>query len=249
MTRGIIYVAFGKEYSRLALNTLKYSRMFAQLPMAVVVNNPDDIPLFENIRAQAIYVDCKTDHNRDIKTLINLYTPFDITLYMDCDSIIHRPGIEIIFDILGDADILLQRHSTWRSHRAYYKIYQRAMLAAGIHSLPIDIMIGGFFCFKKNDTTGRMFQLWNKYWKLNGCGRDMPSLACAVKNTPDLKYNTITRNEDKIFSYGIDKKCIVVHRSGGHDLTVFGIPRHKQNKPFDRQNKDDWELTFFNQGG
>lgn len=245
MTKGLIYVAFGDEYLKLALSTIAYSRKFTDLPITVVYNSKSFMVSsmkLENV--SFVYCGIPTDKNRAVKTSINSITPYDLTLYMDCDSVIQKKGIKKVFNLLGDADILLQRYSKWVEGKPYYNIYKNTALKTGA-TLPLDVFIGGFFCFRKNERTANFFNTWNKFWELNSSGRDMPSLACAVQKSYLFK-NIITMNEHKMFSFGIDKKCVAVHRKRFDDLfRSFNIPIHKQNKQFDKKINNDWKLVQF----
>jgi hypothetical protein len=245
MTKGVIYVAFGDEYLKLALNTIAYSRKYTALPITVVNNSKSFMVSSEKIdNVSFVYCGLPTMKNRMVKTSINTITPYDLTLYMDCDSVIHKKGIEEVFNLLGDADILLQRYSRWVEEKPYYNIYKNAVVKTEC-TLPLDVYIGGFFCFRKNERTATFFNTWNHFWELNGSGRDMPSLACAVQKCSMVK-RVITMNEHKIFSFGIDKKCVAVHRKRFDDLfRYFGLPIHKQNKPFDKKINNDWKLVQF----
>lgn len=245
MSRGIVYIAFGPEYERLAGETISRSLPFiGNLPVCLLINNRRPLAgtlELEEKGVSVVFIDAPTDRNRDVKTRLFNYSPFDETLYIDTDSVVRKPGIEKIFDFLHGNDAVFQLHKTWRKNEKYYDLYRRALSMFGCIQ-PLRIFIGGFFAFKKTEKTGLFFSRWNEYWKRFGSGRDMPPLACAMQKS-GLECACITRQNDRIFSFGVNEDCIVVHRVKRNDLeTKFGISAHRQNKPFDR--RADWALVY-----
>lgn len=243
LTRGIVMIAMGAEYEKLAAATIRHSMLHTSLPFAVVFNNDTPAGDWSGLIVHRIIVDCQTDKNRLIKTQLYKYTPYIQTMYMDVDAVIQASGIERVFDGLQNAPAVFQRHTTWSKFKKYYDIYRRAIIQFD-SALPVDIMLGGFFAFNRDPRVAAFFDLWRNYWVSFGCGRDMPPLACAVKNS-GLPYHTITCQVDKLFSFGYRGDCIAVHRVRGDDLQKkFNIPEHKQNKPFDIGHKDDWAMVY-----
>jgi SAM-dependent methyltransferase len=244
--RGIVYIAFGQNYCDLAANTIEISRKHTELPITVITNIPDEKRSGKWLKipdVSFLYLPYETNENRVVKTQLYKYTPYDITLYIDTDAIIQKPGIERVFEGLKTNHIVLQRHTRWEKFKKYYEIYRRAAKQFDC-SLPLDIFIGGFFCFRKTVDVERFFDLWFEYWEDFGMGRDMPPLACAVQNS-GINYSVVTKNEDKLFSFGIDSDCVAIHRVQKNDLAKFNIPAHKQNKPFDVNKRTDWTQVYF----
>ena len=247
MGRGIVYIAFGEEYDRLASHTVILSKKNTRLPITVITNLKERNSKWDECRdINFVYLDAPTDSNRDIKTQLYKYTPYDETLYIDCDSVIWKPGIEGVFPLLAKHDVLLQRFYSWTEGRKYYRLYRDSLKSLEIQ-LPVTIYIGGFWAFRKNESSIKFFDLWNQYWKRFGSGRDMPALACAVKNS-EIKHFDASPNDYKFFSFGINKDMIVVHRVNSDDLLKhFGIPRYKQNKPFDQGTKGAWKMIHYDE--
>jgi SAM-dependent methyltransferase len=243
--RGIVMIAMGEEYERLASETLQHSIRNVEIPVTVIFNRENYTGDWSGLELiNKVFVNCETNKNREIKTQLYEYTPYEETLYMDVDAVIHKKGIEKVFDKLKTAHIVFQRHFEWVKYKKYYDIYRRAMNMFDCQ-LPIDVMIGGFFAFRKTSDVKTFFDLWLEYWEDFGSGRDMPPLACAVQNS-GINYNTITRQDDKFFSFGMDYECVAIHRVHGDDLKYFGIKPHKQNKPFDVGCREDWNMVYFN---
>lgn len=245
-TRGIVMVVFGEEYDRLASRTVAHSLRHTSLPITILTNlvkRCDFWPKAEQIKF--VHLDEKTNNNRCVKTLLYKYTPYDETLYMDCDAVIQRDGVERIFNYLSGVDIVFQKHSSWIIGKRYYRIYKRTAMAFGVEP-PFNIFIGGFWAFKNNHGARSFFDIWNSFWAKTGRGRDMPSLACAVVKS-GVNHNYITKLEHKIFSFGMEDDVVVCHRVFGDDLLKkFNIPKHKQNKPFD-VDRGDWVKVLWDE--
>jgi SAM-dependent methyltransferase len=244
MNRGIVMIAMGSEYEKLAAATIRASLPNISVPLTIIFNTNTPVGDWVGLdKINKIVIPINTDSNREIKVQLYRYTPYDKTLYIDVDSVIRRPGIEKIFDRLLTDHIVFQQHNRWEPFKKYYDIYRRAMKQFDCH-LPINIMIGGFFAFRKTSDTRRFFDLWLEYWEDFGRGRDMPPLACAIQNS-GIRHSIITRQTDKLFSFGFDSECIAIHRMKRDDLRFFNIPEHIQNKPFDKGNNCDWTPVYF----
>jgi len=243
MTRGICMIAFGKEYDRLAAHTVAYSRKYVSCPITVLSNLKERDPKWQEVPGiNFLDVDIPTDQNRQVKIELYKYTPYDETLYMDVDAIVVKPGIEKIFDLFGERDIVLQHHAMWKPGEPYSRIYRDTVRKYGL-TLPIHVCIGGFWAFRKTPETIAFFEQWLKNWIETGRGRDMPSLACAITQTK-LKYSVINRIDDKLFSFSVHTDCVAIHRVKKDDLKRFGIPIHKQNKPFDNIECGNWDKVY-----
>jgi hypothetical protein len=183
MNRGIVYIAFGEEYDRLAAHTVAYSRQFISCPITVLSNvKTRDKKWTEIPDINFIDLDIPTEQNRRVKIELYKYTPYDETIYLDVDSVVTKPGIEKMFDGLKENDIVFQQHTFWKSGKRYYKIYAETMKQFGV-SLPLCVCLGGFWAFKNTEGTKSFFKQWILNWIETGKGRDMPSMACAIKQS------------------------------------------------------------------
>lgn len=246
MTRGICVLAFGEEYDRLAAHTVAYSRQFISCPITVLSNLKIRNKKWNEIPGiNFIDLDIPTEENRRVKIELYKYTPYDETIYLDVDSIVTKPGIEKMFDGLNNNDIVFQQHTFWKQGKRYYKIYAETMKRFNV-SLPLCVALGGFWAFKKTEETETLFKQWLSNWIETGKGRDMPSLACAIKQT-GIRHSLVYKAIEKLFSFGMTSDCVVVHRVYGDDLKTFGIPKHKQNKPFDVGHRDNWDMVYFDE--
>jgi hypothetical protein len=248
-TRGICYIAFGSEYDKLAAYTIGLSRPFISCPITVLSNIPAkkrskkwrEVP-----DVKFIDVNVLTCYNREVKIQIYKYTPYDETIYLDCDSIVRRAGIEGVFDHLAGKNIVFQHHKLWDvPEKRYYRLYRDTAKKLGI-DIPVHVMLGGFWAFRKSPDTTEFFEKWREFWKKMGSGRDMPSLAMAIKKT-GIDHSIIYKQQENYFSFGIHSDAIVVHRMGKDDLSnYFGIPEYRANKPFDVGNRSFWDLVAWN---
>jgi hypothetical protein len=247
VTRGIVFIAFGQEYDKLAAHTVAKSRQFISVPITVLTNIENRHPKWKDVPdVNFIFLDMPTSENRAVKTQIYKYTPYDETLYVDCDSVFIKAGIERVFDHLKESDVVLQHCSLWLDGKKYYRIYRDAAVKFGI-SLPLRVYMGGFWAFRKTPETIKFFDLWNEYWKTLGAGRDMPALACAVLKSR-IPHDIVFKNDHKFFSYGITDEAIIVHGVRLDDLNKhYGIPIHHQYKEFDRGNAHLWKMVYFDE--
>lgn len=245
MTRGYLYLAFGAEYDKLAAHTIAKSMEFVRLPVTVISNVKDKCEKWNSIQGvNFINLNYPDDDNRGVRTSLINYTPYDETLYIDCDSVIVKPGIEKIFDLLNGKDAVFQQCYEWLPGKRYFKIYRDAARLFSI-SLPWKIFNGGFFAFRKTYKAYDFFVYWYDYWRIHSVGRDMPAMAAAVRNS-GLTYATVTKEKDKFFSFGMTSDAIVLHRIKFDDLNRhFGIPIHNHNKKFDEGNAWFWEKVYF----
>lgn len=221
MSRGIVLLMFGDEYGKIGTACLKISKKHTKLPFKVFCGKPEK--------------------NRMFKTNLVKHTPFDKTLYLDCDSIIQKPGIEQVFDFLEDYDMVLRRYYRWEKGDKILRIYKRAMREFGV-SLPLDIWNGAFIAFQQNGTVAEFFHRWNKYWRVFGRGREMPPLACAVKKTKELRVKIAPKHFFE--PDGLSNDVIVQHYTGKKFLKKFGLPEFERWTPFDKDPKDfTWVKT------
>jgi hypothetical protein len=250
MKRGILYVVFGEEYWKIAAACMRISRKNTNYPFYVVTNLHGDLSVPDNTKV--CRVNAKTEENRDYKTRMVNITPFDETLYLDCDSIIQRPGIGAAFDALDEPrlsqgavevvpDVVLNKFIEWRMGDRVLNIYARAMKMFGVQ-LPLTVYNGAFICFRKNGIVRTFFQLWRSYWEKFGRGREMPCLACAVKNLNDLM---VSKAPKKMFeAEKLDPDVVVQHYTGGKFLEKFSLPKWTRWAPFDCDPNDfHWSKT------
>ena len=242
MSIGIITVAFGDHYDRLAAHAFLYSRKFTDLPVFVLTNIPkekrhktwDHIP-----GVQFMEFNKPQSKNRKAKLHIVNFTPFEKTLYMDCDSVVQNKGVELFADLLNDKDMVFNPRITFEPGQKIANIYARCMKQFGV-SKPISIHNGGLFAFKKNETTLAFFKQWFDMWSQFGAGREMPPLNCAIKKS-GMDFNKFPQNYFADNHYNPD--AIVQHSWHRESFAKqFSVPVWEEYKPFDKGQEDDFRL-------
>jgi len=235
LEKGIVYIAFGRDYDNFAAHTIAYSRQFTDLPICIFTNLDETqrSVKWDGIKGVVFkHVEKSVLFNRDLKTRMFEYSPFDLTLCLDCDSVIQREGVENLFDMTHDFDMSLCVNLYWKENNKVLKIYKEAMKRAG-SKLPITIYSGAFQLFRKTQQTSDFYSLWNQYWKNNGSGRDMPALNCAVQNSGVRVFGIKTI--DKVFAAEHKQENVIIqHRYTGDFCKRFGLPEYRPWKPFDK---------------
>ena len=241
---GILTIAFGGEYDKIAAHTIRYAaRLIETLPPISVITN-----LHEQNRC-SVWTEvqrlCQVDYtyfegspaedNRKFKMQMADLTPFDKTIYIDADSVIQKSGIECIFDMLDHSDFVLNGLYHWRCGDKVPNIYAKSMLACGA-KLPLNCYNGGFLAWRSGLTANAVFDIWRDYWKRTGQGRDMPALACAVQRVKPLIFDV---GMSPVFAADTKKPdCIIQHNYNDTFFTDFDLPTYQESKPFDSDPTD-----------
>ncbi len=242
MRKGLLYVVFGKEYDRMAAYSIAFSRRYTNLPICVLTNLEERDAKWRKIEnIEFKYIPALLEENRDVKTRMIQYSPFDLTLYIDCDSVIEKIGIEKVFRMLGNNDLLVQKYKTFEKGNKVLQIYKRMMHQVGIE-LPMTRYLGGFVLFRKNERVCNFFKLWNEYYKI-GTGADMPAFCCAIKNS-NLFISVITI-KDKVFAVHKRRGFIIQHNFKGKLDKEFGLPKWEPWREFDANHDQDMEWVDF----
>jgi len=211
---GIIFLVFGEEFYKMAMKTISYSRKYTDIPFKILTNiRINEFDSIDNTRVE--YMDMATRDNRQVKTTMINYSPFDRTIYMDCDAIIQKKGIENVFDMLDNRDIMLNLYGIWRDSRQSLSYYRITMDRLRIN-YPIEIYYGAIIGFNKTDAAKTFFSNWNNNWRKSGIRRDMPALACTIKKMPTLKIKKLY-TKDNVFKWGKSNNAIIIHEQGNRE--------------------------------
>jgi len=219
MKTGLLYVSFGSNCDRLLAYCVAYSRQFTKLPICVLTNITEsqrDAKWRDVDNIEFIYFDLPTESNRQIKTTMNQYAPFDYNIYMDADSFIWKVWFDDVIQMVlsTSPDIVFNHFCDYPyADGRFQNIYLRALRQFGCE-MPLRVYNGAFIGFKKNANTDKFFLTWNMLWKEFGAQREMPPLACAVQKVKELKINCLPplffcpdgRNDDSVVqhNYGED---------------------------------------------
>lgn len=225
MGRGILYLAFGKEFDKLTAWSACYSRQFTKLPIRVLTNLLDRSLKWKDVsNATFQLLNIPSNQNRSVKVSLIEHSPFEETLFMDSDAVIQKHGIESLFDNLKLFDLCCQYFSTICSE--YDRNFERDFVKKTYHKLmlllkesyPIDLFGEAALLFNKSDFSRAFFGVWKRYWKMMGSARDMPAFSFAVKHLirsikvfrGDVKFCTNAENEDFFIQHkgfnGFEKK-------------------------------------------
>jgi hypothetical protein len=242
MSKGILTVAFGKHFEILAAEAMRYSRQFTDLPIHVLTNieekdrHNDVWKYLSGITFQCLYY--TQAENRKAKLRMNEYSPFDETLYMDCDSVIQNTGVEKFIDFFDGTNLILNYNKTYGAGEAHPKIYIDTLRKLGLN-LPLRVYHGALIGFKKTPDVDVFFKQWYKNWVTMGGGREMPSLCCAARQI----YVTKSQFPKNWFSGTYKKSRSIIQHDYGKDFCrKFNLTKWKDYKPF--KKSDDWDKVY-----
>ena len=148
--------------------------------MYVVTNIKfDKSKLISNLPFETvIFVDKESQYNRQIKTNVIHFAPFERGAYLDCDIEI-RGSMEPIFKCLDNFDVAMKLNVLPTK-----KDYD---VAPGIPGYLFPVWNGGVIFFRNNNRAKALFQKWTQIYNMEGKGSDQPALARAVYDTPDVR--------------------------------------------------------------
>ncbi len=220
--RGVVYIAFGKQYDYQCLCSAVILRHFTNLPIFVITNLAERSLGWRNVPGVEFDYHPSPNpeedkRNRAVKTSLDLYSPFDVTLFCDTDTAVQTGEFERGFDEAEkhDAMFSIRNVATVRGHLPdlnYKKAFDQFKM-----TFPATIYKEGVFFFKKGEGTRRLFSIWLDCWEKMAVGRDMPPLfaACQLAQGVDIG----------VLPYGWDSRDghIIMHGHG--DFHVPGLPR------------------------
>lgn len=148
MTRGYILVAsYKKDYytaAKLCAESLLDFYPEAKITLATHAEwvEEEDHDIFDTI----ITEDVPLDNRAKLWALSR--TPYDLTMYLDCDVIIEHEDISTIFDHLGDNDIIFTRNRPYNAKITKLSDDEEMIYHCGI------------FAYKKNAVTKKLTDDW-----------------------------------------------------------------------------------------
>jgi hypothetical protein len=173
---GVIYVALGPAYAIMAMVSINSIRIYSDVPISIIIDKSTadivKLPKLDNV----IIIDNCIEENRLIKSKIYDLSPYENTLYVDCDTII-KANIIDCFDYLEYFDIAVkQRQKAFpASGKGALKIFNGNKIVANQPHWN-----SGVIAFKKNSKTKKMFNHWSYLQKNLNYEFDQPALAQAV---------------------------------------------------------------------
>lgn len=175
-TKGIVYIALGVEYLEMATNSIlsiveNYSKT-EHLPNFKVFTDVDtsSIPRIDQIPSFFQYINPVEYPDNGvatayIKTILYHLSPFDITLYLDCDTKIVG-DISKIWSYCGNRIAVSRAFNPIKEDTIYsdsecIKTQQQLSVIGDFTQYNT-----GVFLFKKSPNTKSIFRAWNDEWEL-----------------------------------------------------------------------------------
>ena len=222
MSDGLLLVAFGDKFDRMAAKAIAYSRGYTDMPVTVLTNTTNKNGIWHHTGdVNFVYINDTDGRNRQYKTTMIDYSPYDRTLYIDADSVVQNKGIERAFEALGNNDVMLNVYGTW-ADRVPLSYYRQVFRALNIKT-PVRIYYGAFIGFTKSSGAREFFRRWNANWKKGGIAREMPALASTVKQMGDALKLRETNNTDRIFTWKKQTCFVIQHEYGREFWTKFNM--------------------------
>lgn len=253
-SRGIITVAFGKEYDKIAAHTAEITRRHTNLPICVVTNlmtNERHEKWEEVLNVSFVYLHWSQSGNRKAKLQLQRFTPFEDNIYIDADALVQLPHVEKLFDCLSSCSIGVQHYMDVTKTEKTVKICRTHMRKCGIEP-PMHVYCGGFFVWRNSNSiiTNGLFPLWYRNWVLTGRGREMFAFSCAIKRL-ELNIRHFVPKDDVFAPNYPLPNCLIQHNYNTQRrkdfFKDFGLPRYLEYKPFDGKRKDDWTWVHFDE--
>lgn len=225
---GVLYVALGPAYAIMALVSINSLRIYSDVPISIIIDKSTadtvKLPQLDDI----IIIEDSIEDNRLIKSKIFDYSPYENTLYIDCDTII-RANIIDCFDYLEYFDIAIKQRQIAYSAvgKGALKIFDGNQIVANQPHWNSGVIV-----FRKNAKTKKMFARWSYLQKNLNYEFDQPALAQAVIQS-DLRVVSL---EDK-WNYQ-DARAIyfqagtIIHYSSNLNFRIRNMLKNAEKKYF-----------------
>lgn len=183
VSEGVVYVAFGRPFLMMALNSAASLRASNPSRGITIVTNlgldaESVIPEFRREDDDWVHIDQTDGRNRLAKTSANEWSRYDRTLLLDADSVVLRP-LDIPFRLLGFADVLLKLDPKGQT-----RPWQRDEEILDIGPMgDIPAWNGGVIFFRRGSATRDFFSRWRDAFNERGSEFDQPALVEAVLTT------------------------------------------------------------------
>lgn len=187
MDRGVVYITFIKNKKADRIAELRHSvksikRFHPDLPITLFTDNDPKVKGIDKVEIVSI------DSER-VKQVYLPDTPYQKTLYLDCDTEIVKP-INEMFDLL-DRFELAATYDLIRKDPKKSKVYpDYAKIPDGFPEYA-----GGVILYKKCNETDMFFEAWrknyNNWYELTGQVRDQPSFRVSIWQCTFLKFHTL----------------------------------------------------------
>jgi hypothetical protein len=187
MKNGIVYITFVKNKKADRIKELKHSiksvkKTHSNLSITLFTDKDPKIKEIDNIKIISV------DSER-IKQNYLYDSPYENTLYLDCDTEIVG-SIEEVFGLMERFDIAAT-HDLIRKDKKKSDVYpDYAVIPDGFPEYA-----GGVILFKKSDAVKNFFEVWkrnfNTWCKLSGIVKDQPSFRVSLWQCSNLHVHTL----------------------------------------------------------
>ena len=180
INRGAVYIAFGELYLAMALFSVRTLRARnRELPVMIITNVPVDFSKFEflsNARDILKIIDVDEKFNRQIKTDLYSYVPFDYAVYIDADTYIVG-DLSNCWKFLDYFDVALKLNA-----KKQKTVGKGDQLVLGNSSYVRDLphFNSGVIFFKKSDASKSFFSYWHSAFSKGNIPYDQVSLVEAL---------------------------------------------------------------------
>ncbi|SEP14762.1 hypothetical protein [Aquisalimonas asiatica] len=174
--RGAVWLAYGEKFLLMAAHSARtLKEVSPSLGRSVITNVPVSRVKFfeEDLFSDVIFVDEPTDKNREKKVSIPDWSPFEETLFLDCDTEC-LADVSGLFSLLRNWPLII-KHNPWSS--------PREIDIDGVSSVELGLSEwnSGLIVFRKGDErVGEFFDVWRLNYELMGEGMDQPSLVKTI---------------------------------------------------------------------
>jgi hypothetical protein len=184
---GVLYITFKNNPKAHRYNELKHSvtslkNMHPNLKVALFTNHDPKFELIDEVRI----IDIKSDR---VKQDYLYDSPYDNTLYMDCDTEVVGP-IEEIFNLMNRFDLAAVQDQIRKDPKKSAKYSDYADIPDGFPEYA-----GGVILFRKCEAVENFFKVWRRnfkrWYKLTKEVRDQPSFRVSLWQCQNLKLHTL----------------------------------------------------------
>jgi hypothetical protein len=180
MSIGVVYVAFGAPYLAMALRSAESLRRYdPEVPAYIITNVCDAVADWNGRDRQWTYVQNTTDQNRLYKTDLFNLSPYDNTIYLDCDTLVTKSFCKQAEQFLEFFDLCIRMYpfgaNPW-ARKAEHMVGPGSNLK--VRDLPH--WNSGVLFFKKNAKTQEFFRLWSASLVRLNSGVDQSALVDAI---------------------------------------------------------------------
>jgi hypothetical protein len=185
MKNGIVYIAFIKIHRKkvdrikeLETSVKSIKKFHPKLNITLFTDNDPKIPGIDNVKIIDV-------ENQRVKQLHLYNSPYENTLYLDCDTVIVNPFMES-FRLMERFDIAIAFDHMRKDPKKSAKYPDYAKVPDGFSEFG-----GGVMMFRKCPQVENFFKVWQKnfqiWYDLTGEIRDQPALRVSVWECKDLK--------------------------------------------------------------